>query len=95
MHVTVNNNCQQRQSLQLVQKNTQTNKNLSPAQLKAIKSIKERENIVVLKADKGNVTVVMDREEYHKKYLALLQPPTYVPLPKDPTAKVERRVTEV
>ena len=37
----------------------------------------------------------MDKEEYHKKCLALLQQPTYVPLPKDPTAKVERRVMEV
>ena len=38
----------------------------------------------------------MEKEEYHKKCLALLQPPTYMPLPaKDPTKKVERRVTEV
>ena len=74
----------------LFRKTPRPSKNLSPAQLKAIKSIKE--NIVVFKAYKGNATVMMDKEEYHKK---CLQPPTYVPLPKDPTAKVERRVMEV
>ena len=71
------------------------NENLSPGQYKAIKSLKERGSIVILKADKGNATVVMDKEEYHKKCLTLLQPPTYVPLLKDPTARVERRVMEV
>ena len=40
--------------------------------------VTKKESIVILKADKGNATVVMDREEYHQKCLALLQPPTYV-----------------
>ena len=48
-----------------------------------------------MKADKGNGTVMMDKDSYHQKCSALLQPPTYLPPPRDPTTKVERRVTEV
>ena len=70
--------------------------NLSTSQFKAIKSLKKRDNIVIMKADKGNATVVMDKENYHQKCCALLQPPTYLPLPGDPTTKVEGGgVTEV
>ena len=36
----------------------------------------------------------MDRDEYHKKFIALLQPPTYSTLKKDPTQKIERKVFE-
>ena len=70
-------------------------KNLSVPQLKAIRSLRKRDTIAILKADKGNATVVMNREDYHQKCLTLLQPPTYVPLTRDPTSRVERRVTEV
>ena len=79
----------------LFRKAPRPNKNFSRAQLKATKLKKEKDNIVILKVDKGNTTVMMDKEEYHKKCLTLLQPPMYVSLPKDPTAKLERRVIEV
>ena len=69
--------------------------NMLTSQCKALKSLKERKNIVILKADKGNATVIMDKEEYNKKCLSMLQPPTYLELSKDPTMKIERKVTEV
>ena len=47
----------------------------------------------ILKADKGNATAVMNRE-YHRKCVALLQPPTYTTMKKDPTQKIERKVLE-
>ena len=78
----------------LLKRTPRPNKNLSPIQTKAIKSLKKRDNIVILRVDKGNATVVMEKEEYHKKCLALLQPPTYMPLLKYPTTKVEKRITE-
>ena len=73
---------------------TQPERNLTAQQLRAIGSLKKRQSIVVLKADKGNATVVMNREEYHRKYVALLQPPTYIMLKKDLTQKIERKVLE-
>ena len=41
-----------------------------------------------------NATVMMYRKEYHKKCVALLQPPTYTMLKKDPTQKIKRKVLE-
>ena len=69
------------------------NSNLSTSQHKAIKSLRKRDDIVILKADKGNATVILDKDEYHQKCVALLQPPTYLPLTRNPTSRVERRVT--
>ena len=78
-----------------VQKAPQPERNLTAQQLRAVGSLKKkRESIVILKADKGNATVVMNREEYHRKCVALLQPPTYTTLKKDPTQKIERKVLE-
>ena len=60
-------------------------KDLSVTQTKTIKSLKER----IPRIDKENATIVIEKE-YHKKCPVLLQPPTYMPLQKDPTTKVER-----
>ena len=50
-----------------VQKAPQPEKNLTGQQLRAVGSLKKkRESIVILKADKGNATVMMNREEYHR-----------------------------
>lgn len=48
-------------------------------------------NLVVLQADKGNKTVVMDKNEYHVKMLALLDDTnTYRLLNKNPTTTIQR-----
>ena len=39
--------------------------------------------------------MVMDKEEHHQKCLAILTPPTYLILEKDPTQRIERKVTEI
>ena len=67
-------------------------RNLSNSQQRALKSLKKKEDIVILKSDKGNATVVMNKDDYHQKCLALIQPPTYKCLKKNPTAKIERKV---
>ena len=77
-----------------LQQAPKTARNLSSSQQTALRSLKRKQDIVILKSDKGNATVVMDKEEYHQKCLALLQPPTYMCLKKDPTPKFERKVTE-
>ena len=45
---------------------------------------------MILKADKGNATVVMDKNEYHGKCQEMLQPPTYFPLGK--RLRIELRI---
>ena len=51
-------------------------------------------SIVILPADKGNSTVVMERCEYEEKLKSTLSDNTYSELGKDPTAKVERQVAK-
>ena len=41
--------------------------NLSPAQWQAVKSLKENQSIIIIPADKGNKTVILDREAYLDK----------------------------
>jgi hypothetical protein len=60
--------------------------------LKIVKSLKEDENIVISKADKGNTTVVMDKIEYESKVNAMLSVGPYDKVRKDPTAKVEKEI---
>ncbi len=46
--------------------------NLSPAEQKAIRSLKQAEDIIITPADKGNATAVLDRTTYDGKIRALL-----------------------
>ena len=41
--------------------------NISPDESKAINELKQDKDIIILKADKGGTTVVMDKKEYDKK----------------------------
>ena len=50
------------------------------------------DSIVILPADKGNATVVMDRSEYEGKLEAMLSNGTYRKQKKDPTPKIEREI---
>ena len=47
-------------------------RNITHEEEKALKELKKDENIVILKADKGNATVVMDATEYNDKINCLL-----------------------
>ncbi|XP_077507345.1 uncharacterized protein LOC144116813 [Amblyomma americanum] len=58
---------------------------------KALKRLRGNENIVILPADKGNATVVLDKREYVNKMTGMLEDErTYLPLNRDPTSKVQR-----
>ena len=51
--------------------------------------LRERPDIAILTADKGNVTVVMDQSDYKQKMDALLDNPVYMRITKDPTSATE------
>ena len=60
---------------------------------KALDDLKKREDIVILPADKGRCTVVMDVTEYHAKVDSLLADRKfYKVLDKDPTSSTERKM---
>ena len=65
--------------------------NLKPKEFKAIRDLNKDESILVLAADKGNATVVMDTEDYKTKINNLLDPNTYKELAYDPTQRLVRK----
>ena len=67
--------------------------NLSIDQRKAIKELKQDEDIVILPADKGNTTVILSKEEYVSKLTDMIGCDTYKKLKKDPTRAKESNVT--
>ena len=61
----------------------------------AIKNLNSDKNILILSADKGNATVVMNTDDYDQKIKDLLDPMTYKKLNKDPTANILRKTNSI
>ena len=69
--------------------------NLDREQRLALSKLKKNDSIIILPADKGNATVVMDRDSYKEKINDLLDDDeTYTKLKRDPTKKIERSICE-
>ena len=67
--------------------------NLTNDERQALKRLKTDEDIVILPADKGRVTVVMDRTDYHDKMNELVNDKqTYEELKRDPTPALQRKL---
>ena len=59
----------------------------------ALKRLKNDKDKVILPADKGRVTVVMDKTDYHDKMDALVNDKqTYEELKRDPTPALQRKL---
>ncbi|XP_063622430.1 uncharacterized protein LOC134794549 [Cydia splendana] len=70
--------------------------NTTAEERSALRDLKENEDILVLKADKGNATVVMDSTDYDSKIRHLLDDSlVYKPVSYNPTARVSRRIRAV
>ena len=67
-----------------LRKNVTHKPNLMKAEREARKSLKKNDGLVIMKCDKGNSTVLMDKAD-EKKMLELLQTDDYTILKKDPT----------
>ena len=50
--------------------------------------------MVILPADKGNATVVMDADQYEEKMCAPLETPVYCKINKDPTGRFKRKIMD-
>ncbi|EJY57408.1 AAEL017571-PA [Aedes aegypti] len=60
---------------------------------KSKKYLRDRDDLVVTKADKGKTVVVMKRDEYEEKMQALVNDSeTYEPLASDPTKKTLKKI---
>ncbi|XP_046626164.1 uncharacterized protein LOC124307959 [Neodiprion virginianus] len=60
------------------------------------KFLRENEDLVVSRSDKGNSTVIMFREEYEREMSALISDrTTYLPLHRDPTLTYQKRANNL
>ncbi|XP_072037656.1 uncharacterized protein [Amphiura filiformis] len=67
--------------------------NITKDERKAIKDLKKVEDIIILPADKGKSTVVLDKAEYEEKVTTMLgDKKTYEELPADPTQRYKRKL---
>jgi hypothetical protein len=67
--------------------------NLSLTENRALKSLKQDNSIVIVPADKGRATVVMDKEEYNDKIRSHLSDlETYVEVENNPTNTLQNKV---
>ena len=66
--------------------------NLTFQQRKALHNLKNDTNIVIIPADKGRATVIMDKSNYTHKMIQTLSDDKYRTLRRDPTVKVENRI---
>lgn len=64
--------------------------------MKALKFLNSDKNIIILKADKGNYTVIMNRKEYDEKVEAMpIDSKTYQTLASDPAKKCEKKLKDL
>ena len=68
--------------------------NITKEMRDALKSLKEDESIMVLPADKGRASVVMDTATYRAKISTLIENGPYQLLNKDPTDRLTRKLSE-
>ena len=66
--------------------------NLDKDERAALRTLKYAEDITILPEDKGNATVVLDKDQYRKKLMDLLADPVHEKMVKDPTPAIERRI---
>ena len=70
--------------------------NLQPNLRKALKTLRENKDIIILPADKGRATVVMNKEDYEDKIGCMLSDErTYQRVDKDPASSLERKLNSL
>jgi hypothetical protein len=70
--------------------------NITKQERRALNTLKKEKDIMILPADKGCATVVLDRSEYIAKMEGLVKDTnTYSPLPKDPTEKFRTQLVNI
>ena len=77
---------------QALEKSKPPNSNISKTERQALKSLQDDNSIIILPADKGNATVVMDTVEYSNELTDLTDHGGYCKVKRDPTLKAERKL---
>ena len=78
----------------IIRKAKPPKRNITRKQSISLKSLQQNENIIILPADKGRATVVLDKEDYIKKCNKHLTSGPHTKLKKDPTSSIVSNVTK-
>ena len=78
----------------IIRKAKPSERNITRKQSTSLKAIQQNENIIILPADIGRATVVLDKEDYMKKCNEHLTSGPYTKLKKDPTSSIVSKVTK-
>ena len=70
-------------------------KNLTPSERRAITSLKKNRDLVILPADKGRATVVMNQDMYKEKMMKLLDSKDYCIVKKNPIPRMELAIRTI
>ena len=68
--------------------------NITKDMQEALKNLKQDDSIMILPADKGRASVVLNTDTYHDKMKTLIETGPYQLLNKDPTDRLSRKLTE-
>ena len=68
--------------------------NITKEMQEALKNLKEDDSIMILPADKGRASVVLNTDTYYDKMKTLIETGPYQLLNKDPTDRLSRKLTE-
>ena len=77
-----------------IQKAKPPEPNITREMKQALKGLKEDKNIMILPADKGRASVVLDKNTYDDKLKTLIEEGPYRLLNKDPMDCLSRKLTE-
>ncbi|XP_078347130.1 uncharacterized protein LOC144632375 [Oculina patagonica] len=81
--------------VKIISKSKPPRSNISKAEREAIKYLAKDDSIVILPADKGRTTVILNKQDYHTKVKALLDDTnTYEKLTSDPTGSIKNKLIQ-
>ncbi|XP_078352286.1 uncharacterized protein LOC144636970 [Oculina patagonica] len=81
--------------VKIISKSKPPRSNISKAEREAIKYLAKDDSIVILPADKGRTTVILNKQDYHTKVKALLDDTnTYEKLTSNPTGSIKNKLIQ-
>ena len=63
--------------------------NITPEEREALRGLRGKEDVVIVPADKGNATVLMDRDEYVRKALTIIEHKPFEVVRRCPARQIE------
>lgn len=72
-----------------------TARNIIKNEQKTLQDNQAKENLIVVRADKGNATTVMAREDYNQNLHTFLKQDYYNTLKRNATNKIERQINKL